>query len=284
MSRKIAMTGATGFVGRQILRALIKQELNVRIIKRPSSQLPDWANRERIECVEVSDLFSASQPQLESLVSGCDTLIHAAWYAVPGEYLYSFRNVDCLIGTLLLAQAFQGCGGKRFIGIGTCFEYDVDVGRLKPDSPLLPKTPYAAAKVSSFQMLSQTLNTTDLSFAWCRLFYLYGEDEDPRRLVSYVRAKLGAGEPVDLGSGKQIRDFLDVQTAGNLVAEVALSDYRGPLNICSGQPVTVREIVERLADEYGRRDLLRFGVRPDNTFDPPCVFGLPWEPKQQKVK
>ena len=273
-----ALTGATGFVGRQILRALTERGCRVRVIKRPGSRLPDCDNRNRIEIAETSDLFAASRQELEPLLAGCDTLIHAAWYAEPGQYLHSPRNVDCLIGTLRLAQAFQTSGGRRFVGIGTCFEYDVNAGWLKPDTPLLPKTPYAAAKVAAFQMLSQLLPPSGQSFAWCRLFYLYGEGEDARRLVPYLRAKLAAGEPAELTSGRQIRDFLDVREAGERIAAVVLSDQQGPVNVCSGQPITVRELAERIAVEVGRLDLLRFGARPDNPFDPPCVLGLPWRP------
>ncbi len=83
-----------------------------------------------------------------------------------------------------------------------------------------------------------------------------------------------AGEPAELSSGNQIRDFLDVREAGAMIAEAALSERQGPVNICSGVPVTVRQLAERIADAYGRRDLLRFGARADNAFDPPCVVGV----------
>jgi dTDP-6-deoxy-L-talose 4-dehydrogenase (NAD+) len=79
---------------------------------------------------------------------------------------------------------------------------------------------------------------------------------------------------VELSSGTQIRDYLDVYEAAQMVADVALGQQEGPVNICSGRPVTVREVAERIADEFGRRDLLRFGVRPDNPVDPPYVVGI----------
>ena len=113
-----------------------------------------------------------------------------------------------------------------------------------------------------------------VEFAWCRLFYLYGEGEDERRLVPYLRAKLEAGKPAELSSGEQIRDYLDVGDAGRMIAEAALGPVQGPVNICSGIPVTIRQFAERIADEFGRRDLLRFGARPENLTDPPRVVGL----------
>ena len=82
------------------------------------------------------------------------------------------------------------------------------------------------------------------------------------------------GEEVHLTSGKQIRDFIDVSDAGNMIVEVALSSSTGPYNICSSIPVSVRQMAENIADEYGRRDLLKFNMRPDNDFDPPYIVGV----------
>ncbi len=139
---------------------------------------------------------------------------------------------------------------------------------------MLPSTPYAAAKAEVFKSLSQSLPKAGIEFAWCRLFYLFGEGEDERRLVPYLRGKLKAGEPAELTSGEQIRDYMDVRDAARAIVEVALGTAQGPVNICSGLPVTIRQLAERIADEYGRRDLLRFGARPDNPVDPPCVVGV----------
>ena len=59
-----------------------------------------------------------------------------------------------------------------------------------------------------------------------------------------------------------------------MIAELALGERQGPVNICSGTAISVRQLAERIADEYGRRDLLRFGARPDNAVDPPRVVGI----------
>ncbi len=142
-------------------------------------------------------------------------------------------------------------------------------------TPLRPTTPYAGAKAAAFQALSTWLPVQQVEFVWCRLFYLFGEGEDERRLVPYLRKTLAAGEPALLTSGLQIRDFLDVREAGHWVAQAALGTVQGPVNIASGTPITVRQLAEQIADEYGRRDLLRFGAREDNQVDPPCVVGIP---------
>ncbi|HTM73107.1 MAG TPA: NAD(P)-dependent oxidoreductase [Pseudolabrys sp.] len=270
----ILLTGATGFVGRQLLRALSERGCRVLPVVREGKQ-GEVARGDAIETIVASpDIFAEDADWWARACRGVDTVIHAAWYAEPGQYLQSPKNKECLSGTLRLADGAVQAKVRRFVGIGTCFEYDLDAGRLSIETPLRPATPYAQAKVDAFKALSATLPRQGVAFAWCRLFYLYGEGEDSRRLVAYVRGRLQAGEPVELSSGSQIRDFLDVREAARMIADVALGSGEGPVNICSGKPVTVREVAERIAEEFGRRDLLRFGARPDNPVDPPCVVGI----------
>ena len=270
----ILLTGAAGFVGRQVLRVLGERGCRVRPVVRAGKQ-EMLARDAAIETIVASpDIFAESAAWWARTCSGADTVIHAAWYAEPGQYLQSPKNQECLSGTLRLAEGAAQAKVRRFVGIGTCFEYDLNAGRLSIETPLRPSTPYAQAKVDAFNALSAALPAQGVAFAWCRLFYLYGEGEDSRRLVPYVRGRLQAGEPAELSSGSQVRDFLDVREAARMIVDVALGSQEGPVNICSGKPVTVRELAERIADEFGRRDLLRFGARPDNPVDPPCVIGI----------
>ncbi|HEV7991743.1 MAG TPA: NAD(P)-dependent oxidoreductase [Gemmatimonadaceae bacterium] len=273
MSRSVLLTGATGFVGRQILRALIESDVRVRVVVRDAARLPSDLTPERV--VTTHDLFAESDDWWVETCTGIDTVIHSAWYAEPGQYLRSPLNMSCLRGSLALASGAARAGVRRFVGLGSCTEYDTRSGDLSIDTPLLPESPYAAAKVATYCGLAHWLPSQRVQLAWCRLFYLYGEGEDERRLAAHIRARLAVGETADLTSGTQVRDFLDVRDAGRMIADVALGTVTGPVNICSGVPTTVRQLAERIADEYGRRDLLRFGVRPDNLFDPPRVVGIP---------
>jgi dTDP-6-deoxy-L-talose 4-dehydrogenase (NAD+) len=270
----VTLTGATGFVGRQVVRVLLERGCRVRLIVRDPTRLKDLQALSAVEIVQTDDLFAEAPERLRVLLADSETVIHAAWYAEPGKYLSSPLNLDCLAGTLNLARAFAAEGGKRFVGVGTCAEYDLTVGLLTPDAPLAPTSLYAACKASAFQVIGRYLESERVSFAWCRLFYLYGQGEDELRLVPYIRKQLEAGQEALLTSGGQIRDFVDVEEAGRMIADVALGHSEGAVNICSGTPVTVRELAESIADEYGRRDLLRFGARPDNPFDPPKVVGV----------
>jgi len=274
MTRIILLTGATGFVGHQVLCMLAGQQVQVRVVVREGSQdkLAKGVTLEQV--ITTQDLFAEPADWWVNACSGVDIVIHTAWYAEPGKYLQSSKNIDCLVGSLNMAKGALQAGVRRFIGVGTCFEYDLTAGFLSVETPLKPLTPYAAAKAATFTALSQWLPSQSIEFLWCRLFYLYGEREDPRRLVPYLRSRLAEGKPAELTSGNQIRDFIDVTEAARMIVEEALGNQQGAINICSGVPVTVRQLAEKIADEYGRRNLLKFGSRPDNLFDPPCVVGV----------
>ncbi len=274
MNGPVLLTGATGFVGRQVLNVLIANNIELRLVVREGKQDRVRTEKQIADIVVTPDLFSETQSWWAKVCKNIDTVIHVAWYVEPGQYLLSKKNFDCLRGTLSLIRACKEAGVRRFVGVGTCLEYDTNLGYLSTQTPLKPETEYAMAKAKAFVQLSQYCDANDIEFAWCRLFYLFGDGEDERRLVPYLRARLAAGKIAELTSGKQIRDFLDVKDAGKMIAAVVEGDQLGPINICSEIPTTVRALAEKIADEYGRRDLLRFGARPDSYADPPIVVGV----------
>jgi dTDP-6-deoxy-L-talose 4-dehydrogenase (NAD+) len=271
---KVLVTGAAGFVGRQIMRALACADSKLLPVVRTGKEnlVSGLLNVESV--ISSSNIFAENEDWWGENCRDVDVIIHSAWYAEPGKYINAKENIDCLIGSLNLAKGAAKSHVKRFIGVGTCFEYDLSHQFLSIDTPIKPLSPYASAKAALYLSLSQWLPAQSVDFAWCRLFYLYGEGEKERRLASYIHKQLQIGEPVELTRGNQIRDFMDVAEAGKRIVDVALGDQVGPQNICSGIPVTVKHFAEKIADEYGRRDLLRFGVRAENIVDPPCVVGI----------
>jgi len=272
--RMILLTGATGFVGRQVLRALSKCNVHVRAVVRTGNE-QKLAEQPAVESIVTTvDLFAENSDWWAEACNGIDTIIHVAWYTEADKYLLSPKNIDCLVGTLNIAVGAARAKVRRFVGIGSCAEYDQTEGNLSVETSLRPQTPYAGAKAAAFMALLQYLPRQEVEFAWCRLFYLFGEGEDERRLVPYLRRQLAAGKIAELTGGKQIRDFLDVSDAGRMIVEAALNNQQGAINICSEIPISVRQLAEQIADSYGRQDLLRFGTRPDNQFDPPRVVGI----------
>jgi len=271
---KILITGATGFVGRHIIKSLSHYNTEITLVVREGKEKQIKLEKNLVKIITTKDLFMENVDWWTEKCKGIETILHLAWNVETGHYLESVQNIDCLIGSLKLAKGGVQAGVKRLVGIGTCFEYDLSKSILSIDTPLKPTTTYADAKTALYLSLSHYLPRSSVEFAWCRLFYLYGEGEDSRRLVPYLRSRLEKREFAKLTTGEQIRDFLNVVDAAKKIVKVVLGKQIGPINICSGIPITIRELAEQIADEYNGRDLLKFGSRPNNLIDPPSVIGV----------
>jgi nucleoside-diphosphate-sugar epimerase len=92
------------------------------------------------------------------------------------------------------------------------------------------------------------------------------------RLVPQVATGLIRGEVVKVSSGEQVRDFLHVADVAAGIVHVALGDVEGPVNIASGEPIRVRDLVARIAKLCGREDLVAYGALPARPGDPASVF------------
>lgn len=267
------VTGGSGFIGRHVVRELLLAGKNIRLVEKFGKDV--WVPSDRLEIVYVNDIFLETQEWWQECCKDMDAVIHLAWYVEPGAYLDSSKNIDCLIGSLKIARAAAAAGIKKFIGIGTCFEYDLGDARPKSvEDKLNPKTAYAAAKVALYVLLSNMMLNEKINFLWCRLFYLYGEGEDPRRLFPYLHQQLSRGEFARLGSANKVRDFMDAADAARLIVGNTLSAKRGATNVCTGYGITIRQFAEKVADSYGRRDLLIFDSKIESNIDPDYVVGI----------
>ena len=269
----ILITGASGFVGKQILKGLESVECEITIVgKLTIKKFSEYKNVKK--CIYTSDLFLQSEEWLLKSLEDIDTVIHLAWYAEPKKYLSSEENLKCLAGTLNLAKAVCRSGVSRFTGVGTCAEYDTKFGVLSIDTPLNPKNLYASCKASAYFTLNSLFANHNIGFAWCRMFFLYGDGESKLRLHGYIRDQISKNKPINLTSGNQIRDYMNISDATKEIISITLSDFCGPFNICSGEGKTVREIAQAIACEMGREDLLKFGVNQKSKFDPDMIVGI----------
>lgn len=209
-----------------------------------------------VQVRQTNDIFSADQRELRELLDGIEGIVHLAWHVNPLDYLDSDENWRCLIGSVNLARVSREMGIKHFLGIGTCLEYDRRDSVLTSMTPLGPDSVYASAKTSLFFALSGIFNRSTTDFAWARLFFMFGDGENPKRLVPYIRSQISQGLFPSLRNPSAIRDYLDVAEVGKRIAKIADSRLTGAHNICSGKPISLFELAKGIAIEMGREDLV----------------------------
>lgn len=255
---RVLVTGAAGFVGRQIVRALAEDggyEIHA-VVRKPA--ILAGAH------VHQADILDQDAVRALCRDVAADLLIHAAWYVEHGLYWNAPENTAWVLASEFLVREFSRCGGRRAVGVGTMAEYDWSAPQPmnEASTPLRPATLYGRCKLQLFEQLQGASRNDGFEFAWARLFNLFGAQEGSRRLVPHIIQSLLAGEPARCTHGRQIRDFMDVAEAGRAIAELATSRVCGAVNVASGTPVSQATIVRRLGDLCGRPELIMLGAVP----------------------
>ena len=283
---KVLLTGASGFLGAHTARALLESGHEVAALVRPGVPAPRLAAlADRLARVE-GDLDNPASFDADLAAWSPEACVHLAWYAEPGQYLHSPRSLSALTGSLALLERLKRLGCRYFLGAGTCAEYEAAPGWLHEDGPTRPETLYAAAKLS-LCLLGPHLASPEMRFGWARIFYPYGPWEDPRRAVPALIGSLRRGEPFEASAGSQVRDYLHAEDIAAAFCRLVDTQAEGIYNVASGEPVTMRRLMETLGEITGRGDLIRFGALPPRDWDPPFICGdtrrlrgLGWTPRR----
>ncbi len=263
----ILLTGASGYVGRHVLETLLLAGASVQVAGRHRPSAPgdfEWHSCDLLKNGTANELIATTKPT---------HIIHLAWCVEHGKFWTDPDNRKWKDATIELVQAAKRNAVNRFIGVGTCYEYDWPPQGVcnETETKIATHTLYDQMKVESFREIRRICVGSDVSFGWARLFFLYGPFESPGRLVPSIARALVRGEQALCSSGRVLRDFMDVRDAGAALAAFAVSNVEGPVNIGSGVPVSVASVASRLAELCGRPDLLRIGALPDRLEEPPII-------------
>jgi UDP-glucuronate decarboxylase len=272
MSR-VLVTGGAGFIGSHVVKALVGGGHDVAIFVRPNTSI------HKLEpLVPEIRVFRGDVEDPDDAVSKLgdwrpETCAHLAWYAEPNTYLQSTENVKNLTASLALLPRLAGIGCTRFVITGTCAEYAPSPARLREESPVGPETLYGACKLALQMVTAKLAAQSALQVAWARIFHLYGPFEYEQRLVPAVIRTLLRDEEFAATSGEQVRDYLHVHDVASALRTLIENGVDGTVNVCSGEEVTVRHLIETIANALGHSDQVTFGAVAARAWDPPYLCG-----------
>lgn len=283
--KRVLLTGASGFIGRQAISPLLAQGYEVYTVSR-------HPNDHKLQGVKhtLCNLLDPSQTSQLIETIKPSHLLHFAWYVLPGKCWTASENLDWVAASLHLLQQFVKHGGKRVVMAGSCAEYDwvQGDGICRENQTLLnPSTLYGTCKHALYQIVEAYARQNKLSWAWGRIFHLYGPYEYPSRLVSYVIQNLLRKEFARCSQGNQVRDFLHVADVAEAFVALLESEVQGAINIASGQAITIKEVIDQIANKLNAKNLVQYGMLSTPN-DPPIILAdvnklfndLSWQPRQ----
>jgi len=254
--KRVLVTGATGFIGRYSLSQLLNLGYEVHVVSchQATQEFSDdirWHCVNLLKADEITNLMRQVKPT---------HLLHFAWYAVPGKFWTASENLDWVKATISLMHTFSENGGQRVVMAGSCAEYEWKSDIYSETmTPCKPATLYGTSKYSMQMILDSWSRQTNLSSAWGRIFFLYGPNEYESRLVPSVINSLLNGEVAKCSHGNQVRDFMHVVDVANAFVMLLDSKVQGVINIASGVPVTLKDVIYTIADYLNRRNLVQLG-------------------------
>jgi len=272
MTRRVLVTGATGFLARPAVSALRDRGFEVHgLARNVASDVIDGIDVDVWHPVDLLDADGAAT--VVRAIEPSHTL-HLAWCTEHGRFWDDPANDAWSTATLRLVDAVLAAGGQRFVMSGSCAQYDWSDDALgeggvtrERATPRHPATRYGMAKESVVRQLDMP-ERDGLSVAVGLVFVPYGPHEHPDRLVSSVARHLLAGTVAETTAGTNRRDFMHVADAGRALATLLDSDVTGPVNVGSGAGTAIAEVARTVARILDREDLLHLGALPDRSGEP----------------
>ncbi|MFW5644383.1 MAG: NAD-dependent epimerase/dehydratase family protein, partial [Bacteroidota bacterium] len=253
MRDRLLITGATGFLGRNLIPVLSGHDAEMLSLTIEQ----DSENKSGISWVHC-DLFDAEAVERIMKEFKPTHLLHMAWGMVPSNYNLP-SDFEWLTAGMSLIKLFARYGGRRVVVTGSGVEYDWSSAFCREGSTRESyQTLYGANKNILRKFSESFLAYHGIALAWPRLFFLYGPYENEQRLVPHIITSLLKGEEAVIRSGNLYRDYFYIKDVVHSLSQLVFSEITGLINIASGEPVKLGYIAELIGNMIGSTDLLEF--------------------------
>lgn len=266
----IIVTGANGYIGRNVVRGLLDKGHQVTAMLF-DGEIPhhflDGAS------LFYGNIFALSQDRKCDLVKDAECLLHLAWQAG-----FNHRDPSHLANVMKhyeFLTSMAELGIKNISVAGTMHEVGYFVGPIDENTPCNPRNPYGIAKNFLRQAMFDFASVTpELNLQWLRFYYITGDDRFSNSIFTKIlNAEDEGQEFFPLNSGEMLYDFIDIEELSAQIEERISSKQSGIFNCCSGKPKSLRTAVEEFIAVHNLKIKPKYNVFPARPYDSMVVWG-----------
>ncbi len=271
--KKILVTGAAGYIGRHVVKKAL--DMGYQVI---ASDFSFKGLDERADFCDVP-LFSGDK-QIYRAMGSPDVCIHLAWR--DGFRHNASSHMKDLSSHVVFLNNMVAGGLPLLSVMGTMHEVGYWEGAIEDDTPCNPQSQYGIAKNALRQSLMLSLADSACKLHWLRAYYITGDEAHGSSIFAKItQAELDGKKTFPFTSGKNKYDFIDIdQLATMIVAASVQDEVDGIINVCTGNPISLADRVEKFLRDKNYKIKLDYGAFPDRPYDSPGVWGDPTKIRQ----
>ncbi len=263
---RVLVTGAGGYIGRHVVKAFLNAGHEVFV--------SDFAYKgidERAKIIE-DPIFSGDKEIYRQLLEP-DVLVHMAWR--DGFIHNSDAHMKDLSDHVVFLQNMINGGLKYLSVMGSMHEVGYWEGAVDENTPCNPMSMYGIAKNALRQTLTLYCKNKDVNLHWLRAYYIYGDDMRGSSIFAKLCQAVEDGKTeFPFTTGKNKYDFIHIgELAQQIMAASVQNEVNGIINVCTGVPMSLADMVESYIKENHLDIRLKYGAFPDRPYDSPAIWG-----------
>jgi len=264
---KVLLTGHSGFIGQNLLKYLLKKKINLFVTKHNNIKI---FGKKNINIIDLNNRLNQKK-----YLTDFDLVIHAAWSSLE-NYNSTNHLKKILPENIKFLKKLIYLGAKNLVVLGTCFELGDCFGEVKETQIMKPNTQYGKAKKLLYDKLISLQKKKFFNLTWIRIFYIYGSGQRNKSIFSQLKNfnAMQSGKVFELTEGKQLRDYMHVSTLAKKIIDLSfLNKDFGIINVCSGKPISVKNLVLKWKNKFRWKIKLKFGGKSLKKYEPNSFWG-----------
>lgn len=265
---KILITGANGYIGSHVVDFLISLGIDVIALDFNSDKInpkADYINTDILNCAKDEKLYEKLKKP--------DNIIHLAWQ--DGFNHYASSHIDNLTKHFYFLKNMVDSGVSSLSVMGSAHEIGYYEGRVCENTPANPLSYYGIAKNTLRQLIFAYIKDKDISLKWFRAYYITGDDKNNHSVFTkMLEADKNGNKIFPFTKGTNQFDFIDINELAKQISIASIQNKtNGIINVCSGEPMSLKDKAEEFISEHNLKIKLDLGVFPQRKYDSPVIYG-----------